>query len=408
MKLLSLIRTSVIVLLSVSVSGLTIKEDKAVGRPDHADTFRSDTTLRFMRKIHSSKKTQPAAKVSEAVRSSLCARHGYKTSQRSSCIHFMDQACHKGGVQKGVGVASCMNFFGQEQPGYGHNLSKVDQPGKMVGDTMKDMQKGSQKVESVVGQKDKKVANPDGGNPLGDANKKLNDVLTGEAAADAMDDATKAATATVAPKERVSKKAEESEEAEEKEVPSVPGCHNSPKNWEDTKGNDCEDYAEGEWCNRRGGETEEWMDDWGSFEDVATFGNSAPKVCCVCGGGRHPGNMFDGPVYQTGGAPSPAGAGSPNPAPMPAPASPQWDKLGRPLPVQGFKGKLVEHEDQVTMTDDWGMEFGPRAGHRDIRAVCAEHPGNEWCDVHGYYDKGAAPLKSMAAVFGSLLLICLW
>jgi len=89
---------------------------------------------------------------------------------------------------------------------------------------------------------------------------------------------------------------------------------------------------------------------------------------------------------------SPAGA----PAGAPAYPGPYFGTklaVDRPLPAHGFKplshqtfeGHLVEHNNQ-TQVDDWGEEFGPAAQHRSFYTICKEHPNNEWCRLHGYYD----------------------
>ncbi|CAD7956074.1 unnamed protein product [Amoebophrya sp. A25] len=66
-----------------------------------------------------------------------------------------------------------------------------------------------------------------------------------------------------------------------------------------------------------------------------------------------------------------------NPGPKPS-GDPTGD-----LPEQGFEGDMVNHVDGETQTDDWRREFGP--GQPDTYAsVCAEHPNNEWCRLHGY------------------------
>jgi hypothetical protein len=186
------------------------------------------------------------------------------------------------------------------------------------------------------------------------------------------------------------------EQPEDKEVPSVPGCKNSVKGWKDTRDQDCEDYAEGEWCTRHGRYGDGWLDEWGNFEDLAVGGKSATEVCCVCGGGvRKPSPGSEG------GAPAAA-------PPAGAPMGPLFGtKVNRPLQEQGYHGKPVEHVDQETMTSDWGREFGPAANHRDFRSICAEHPGNEWCLMHGYFDKktrSGAISKSMIAVSAMLFL----
>jgi len=55
------------------------------------------------------------------------------------------------------------------------------------------------------------------------------------------------------------------------------------------------------------------------------------------------------------------------------------------LPTQGYWGKLVEHEDGVSQTGDWGKEFGPSSGHDSLRTICEHHPENPWCAQNGYH-----------------------
>jgi len=124
-------------------------------------------------------------------------------------------------------------------------------------------------------------------------------------------------------------------------------------------------------------------------------------------------------------APAPASAGGPAPAPAPgpmaAPAAPApapapgpflpgihsgkpWGEIpddekyyykkgGKDisrihmseqmkLPEQGYWGKLVEHDDQKSMTSDWGKEFGPHSGHASLESVCRQHPDSRWCIEH--------------------------
>jgi len=113
-----------------------------------------------------------------------------------------------------------------------------------------------------------------------------------------------------------------------------------------------------------------------------------------------------------GPAPAPGPMGGPAPAPVPAPFVPglsagkphgtiaddekyYYKKDGKSkdrfhmdekmkLPTQGYWGKLVEHEDMKTVNEDWGHEFGPQAGHADVRRICAEHPNNPWCYEQGF------------------------
>lgn len=199
-------------------------------------------------------------------------------------------------------------------------------------------------------------------------------------------------------------KKEQKEEADPKEVPSEPGCKNFPKGWTSKRGSDCEDYAEGGWCTRHGGYGDAWLDEWGTFEDDANAGRSATDVCCVCGGGWKEGE----PMPVIAGSPSPGGGPSPAAAMSPAPAGPSGPllgtKAGRALQSQGYSGELVEHEDEKTMTSDWGREFGPHSGHRDVKKICADHPGNEWCLMHGYYDDERKS-SALRAPVGSFVLV---
>lgn len=50
-------------------------------------------------------------------------------------------------------------------------------------------------------------------------------------------------------------------------------------------------------------------------------------------------------------------------------------------PSQGFRGEIVEHENDVTMTHDWMTEYGPHGsgGHHSWSKICREYPGNAWC-----------------------------
>lgn len=103
-------------------------------------------------------------------------------------------------------------------------------------------------------------------------------------------------------------------------------------------------------------------------------------------------------VGVTGAVPAPAAASSPGPAPAPGPAL-FGGKGGRLLPEQGFDGPLVEHKDFDTHTEDWHKEFGPSSGHRSFREICADHPNNEWCRLHGYdmeRDNGMQEMRSAA------------
>jgi len=205
----------------------------------------------------------------------------------------------------------------------------------------------------------------------------------------------------------------------DEEVKSMPGCKNSDKGWKDSAGDDCEDYAEGEWCTRHGGYGDAWLDEWGTFEDRKNEGKAATDVCCVCGGGVRKGDeAAEGSDDKKEGDKEDKkeedNKDEDKKAAAPAPAAPKGPILGgKPakgaLQEQGYTGKLVAHEDQKTMTSDWGAEFGPHAGHKSVKQICAEKKDNEWCSLHGYYDKerSGASLQSMVAVLIPLLFACL-
>lgn len=91
-------------------------------------------------------------------------------------------------------------------------------------------------------------------------------------------------------------------------------------------------------------------------------------------------------------APAPVGGPAPAPGPMPVPANHAYyykdggknasrlhmdESLG--LPTQGYWGKLVDHNDMETMTDDWQKEFGPKSNHANVAEICKDHPDSAWC-----------------------------
>jgi len=114
-------------------------------------------------------------------------------------------------------------------------------------------------------------------------------------------------------------------------------------------------------------------------------------------------------------AAAPAAVGpAPSPGPMSAPAAPipspfipgvsggkPWGPIGEDeayyykkggkdpsrmhmseklkLPEHGYWGKLVEHEDMKTSSNDWMREFGPNSGHQSIAEICRHHPESMWC-----------------------------
>jgi len=287
----------------------------------------------------------------EAVQDRICSELGYKAAERVGCVDFMRQACSNT-ISVSMSTARCQKFF-QEKPD--HPLGVIDQAAKDTGRALQEAGLGPRKPPGL--KKPKK---------------------------------------------------EEKDEPEEKEVPSEPGCKNFPKGWESKRGSDCEDYAEGQWCTRHGGYGDAWMEEWGKFEDDAKDGKSALDVCCVCGGGWKKGEPM--PVFPGSSGPTPSAAMAPSPAGPQGPIL--GTKDGRPLQEQGYTGDLVEHVDEKTMTEDWGREFGPGAGHRGPKTICEEWKKrkgfeNEWCLMHGYYDDGkksSAP-RSLAPLSGLVFLL---
>jgi len=102
-------------------------------------------------------------------------------------------------------------------------------------------------------------------------------------------------------------------------------------------------------------------------------------------------------------------AAAPSPGPSPAPGPQLFGgKFHRELPDQGFSGELGQHEDRKSAIKDWGREFGITSGHKNARAICAEHPNNEWCLIHGYYQNlksgsRAVPVRATIAAVAILV-----
>jgi len=61
---------------------------------------------------------------------------------------------------------------------------------------------------------------------------------------------------------------------------------------------------------------------------------------------------------------------------------------GMNLPEQGFKGPLVNHDDD-TQVANWTKEYGPKGQEHDFEKICREHPENAWCKLKGYSTSGA-------------------
>lgn len=374
MKFKPLISLYVIALLASECAALIAGTlDGALKKaPDFSDAFRSDTTLGFMRRIRK-QTAQPESmqKKSESVVKDL--QHGPKYDSKEF------QAATKTVAEKNSRETAA---------------PKESTPLEQAGEAIEDVRDKISDVKPPWAKDVQKGPNYD--------SKK----------------AQKATNKAAEKQPKPGDEAETPEQPEAREGAEVDGCRNFPK-WADAKGNDCEDYREGEFCTRHGGYGDAWLDEWGSFEDVAKKGKSAKEACCVCGGGSRENEKPAGaPAAESATDLSKAKDAPKSQPAAPAPAAPVLKapilgtKAGRPLQEQGFSGDLVTHEDRSTMTDDWGREFGPHAGHRDIKTICQEHPDNEWCSLHGYYDNheshsAATSLKFASAIYIALLLACL-
>jgi len=165
---------------------------------------------------------------------------------------------------------------------------------------------------------------------------------------------------------------------------------------------------------------------------------SGPAEAAAKAGGAAAAPAKAGGAVPAGGAglapaPGPQLASSPGPAPVPAPFIPgvsggkPWGPIedneawyykkggqdigrmhmdaGLGLPTHGYWGKLVEHVDGETSTEDWQLEFGPKAGHSSLGSICKEHPDNAWCRVQAYGRHfrssclaGASPLLALVVL----------
>jgi hypothetical protein len=78
-----------------------------------------------------------------------------------------------------------------------------------------------------------------------------------------------------------------------------PACVDWKAGWADAKGNTCAVYASKVYCDVRGRQLAQWNTDnpGQSFGNVANDNLYAPKACCVCGGGKLGGNLFEWPVF---------------------------------------------------------------------------------------------------------------
>lgn len=81
------------------------------------------------------------------------------------------------------------------------------------------------------------------------------------------------------------------------------------------------------------------------------------------------------------------------------------------LPAQGYWGKLVEHDDQKSVTSDWGSEFGPASKHRSYASICKDFPDNAWCKRHHapHTDhRHSSAYRTSAPVISLLTLVAAW
>lgn len=114
-------------------------------------------------------------------------------------------------------------------------------------------------------------------------------------------------------------------------------------------------------------------------------------------------SAWSGPAPAPGPEPYSAQAPAGAPAQSPEETPKEWfSKELQSLPEQGLSSDdRIRHEDGETQTDDWLREFGPKAGHRSYRAICRDHPNNEWCRLHMKYDgdlpTGSSSSKSKSA-----------
>jgi len=119
---------------------------------------------------------------------------------------------------------------------------------------------------------------------------------------------------------------------------------------------------------------------------------------------------------KAGSAPAPGGAPSPAPSPVPLADDEAWYfkkngvSAGRlhmdekmKLPSQGYWGKLVGHDDQKSVTGDWGKEFGAKAGHQTYADICKDHPDNEWCVKKGFGTHEASGRKTVVSALALMM-----
>lgn len=100
---------------------------------------------------------------------------------------------------------------------------------------------------------------------------------------------------------------------------------------------------------------------------------------------------------------------APAPAPVPGPdnvlaeSAPASAPVPGPggLPEQGFKGSLVRHVTDQTMTSDWQQE----RADGDYVTICKDHPNNVWCRSNGLHLRGGGQTHAIASTALFLLLM---
>lgn len=67
-------------------------------------------------------------------------------------------------------------------------------------------------------------------------------------------------------------------------------CRDTPRDWKDSDGDSCGEYAAKGYCTVTGGYGIGWRRDWGSFANFSSpsDGRNATAACCNCGGGSVP------------------------------------------------------------------------------------------------------------------------
>lgn len=76
---------------------------------------------------------------------------------------------------------------------------------------------------------------------------------------------------------------------------TIDGCTDT-KDWKDSDGDGCFEYADNSWCTSNGGYDNGWHEEWGTFDSFSSNGKTASKACCACGGGDRAGGAVTRPT----------------------------------------------------------------------------------------------------------------